>query len=209
MTQFQKDLKNFEAKFGNPESNANFIPKNRGAAGPGFGQDATNNRPTTFIQIRPNSFDNPKPETPISKPTRSKTVTTTRTPRVTPFTIFNKPSLRTTPRPRATKRQKTLQKTTSRTKITPIKATNIPVASNTEKEQNKNSGVSIPVETTKKITIDVKMSSETTENISVEKEDELPISTFFNESKKDGEEYKKTTDNKNIRDFPIFDAVPK
>ena len=199
MTQFQKDLKNFEAKFGNPESNANFIPKNRGAAGPGFGQDATNNRPTTFIQIRPNSFDNPKPETPISKPTRSKTVTTTRTPRVTPFTIFNKPSLRTTPRPRATKRQKT----TSRTKITPIKATNIPVASNTEKEQNKNSkGVSIPVETTKKITIDVKLNSETTENRSIEKEDDFPISTFFNESKK-------TTENKNIRDFPIFDAVPK
>jgi hypothetical protein len=206
LTDFQKDLKNFEAKFGNPESNANFIPQNRGAAGPGFGQDATNNRPTTFNQFRLNSFDNPKPEIPISKPT----VTPTRTPRVTPFTIFNKPSQRTTPQPRLTKRQKMLQKSTSQTKISPIKATNIPVTSNTEKEQNKNSeSFSIPVETTKKITIDVKMSSETTENRSIKNEDELPISTFFNESKKDGEAYKKTMDNKNIREFPIFDAVPK
>ena len=99
--------------------------------------------------------------------------------------------------PRTTKRQKTLQQTSSSTKITPLKATNIQVASNTEKKQNKNSkAVSIPVETT-------------TENRSIENEDELHIPTFFNESKKDGEAYKKTTDNKNIRDFPIFDAVPK
>ena len=98
-------------------------------------------------------------------------------------------------------------------KITPQKDANISLASKTHKEQNKNyKGVSIQVETIEKITTDVKMSSETIKNRSVEIEDELPISTFFNEnkeSKKGGEAYMKTIDNKNRSDFPIFDAVPK
>ena len=153
MNQFETDLKNFEAQFANTQNNANFIPQKTAAGGPVFGQDATNKRQPTFNHIRPNSFKPVKPVTPrsqplpvsvtpVSKPTFTK-------PKVTPFTIFNKPSTTKAPaQPLITTTRK--QTTQSRTTTT-ARTTTVPITytTTTKKEENKNSkGVSIPVEAT-------------------------------------------------------------
>ena len=84
----------------------------------------SNKKQPTFNQIRPNSLKNLKPVTPRSQPTFTK-------PKVTPFTIFNRPST-------------TQPTTTPSTKRTTTTTTAVD-----KKEENKNSkGVSIPVETT-------------------------------------------------------------
>eukprot|EP00092_Neocalanus_flemingeri_P061347 GFUD01073732.1.p1 GENE.GFUD01073732.1~~GFUD01073732.1.p1 ORF type:complete len:272 (-),score=35.22 GFUD01073732.1:23-838(-) len=131
LNQFEKDLRSFEAQFGNTRTNVGaFIPQNIGVPDV-FVQDVTNKRPTTT--------------------TFTRQVITTERPRVTPIAIFNRPSSATTARaPLKTTRRRTTPRTTiPTTTISTTTITPIPISSTSEKEKDKNSnGVSIPLETT-------------------------------------------------------------
>eukprot|EP00092_Neocalanus_flemingeri_P061348 GFUD01073733.1.p1 GENE.GFUD01073733.1~~GFUD01073733.1.p1 ORF type:complete len:301 (-),score=43.94 GFUD01073733.1:50-952(-) len=160
LNQFEKDLRSFGAQFVNTRTNVGaFIPQNTGVPDV-FVYDVTNKRPTTndlsftsFTNknIRPNSFDKPKPGTAPSNPTFTRQTITTQRPRVTPIAIFNRPSSTTTARaPLKTTRRRTTPRTTiPTTTISTTTVTPIPISPTTEKEKDKNSnGVSIPLETT-------------------------------------------------------------
>ena len=131
LDQLQKDLKNFEAQFANAQSNTNVIQNPRVTGAPVLEQDV-------------NSVSTPQPVAPRSQPTFTK-------PKVTPFTIFNRPSTTTARTSLPSRRQTTKM---SMSKKSTIKATIRPATSTTEKEENKNSnGVSIwAATTTRKIT---------------------------------------------------------
>merc|ERR1712013_858331 len=220
LNQFKADLKSFEAQLSNSQGGVggggapvfstvqtshNFVPQQ--PVGDSF---LSNKKQPAINQIRPNSFNNLKPVTPRSQPlpVTPKSQPTFTKPKVTPFAIFNRPS--TTP-PTTTQRTTTVSTTQTPTTTTTIID---------KKEENKNSkGVSIPVETATRKPSKIKFTfngktlggSKTTTKRSIETDEKIPISTFFNQNKqKNEEEGEESSDDKILeaeRDFPVFDAV--
>jgi len=241
INKFEKDLRSFEAQFGQTKAGS-FVPQTQGRTNlfgqdvsnniPTVGDVFT----FTNTKIRPNSFDNTRPKT---VPTFRRKAITTQKPRSTPFTVFNKPSPTTTMRPtqRTTRKQTkaTRKRTTPSTTVTTTKtSTPTTVSSTTEKEKVKNSNtvdfktsVSIPLEATTQKNTKIKFTfngktignskSGTSSNKAKEMAEErngedLPISTFFNESDESNDidsnrEERKMAGDEN--DFPVFDAVPE
>merc|ERR1712013_28298 len=173
LSQFEADLKSFGAQlstnqggggasvFSTGETNPDFVPLK--SIGGSFGHDVSNKKQPTFNQIRPNSFKNRKPVTPRSKPLPVTPISqpTFTKPKVTPFTVFNRPS---TAAPTTT--QEII--TTSTTQMTTTRRTTATSTVIDKKEENKNSkGVSIPVETTTRKPSKIKFTFNGVRNIEI------------------------------------------